>query len=105
MDVTANLSLGPGSVRRSGSRTNTDGIVGIRGNAQIAERWYVSYYADVGAGDSDLTWQLAGTLDYRLSDALSLSVGYRHMQWDFNDPVILQDVSFSGPIFGARLKF
>lgn len=33
-----------------------DGIVGTRGTTNIKNKWHVSYYGDVGAGDSDLTF-------------------------------------------------
>ncbi len=105
LDATANLAVGGGSARVTNDRTNLDGIVGLRGSAAINDEWGISYYADVGTGDSDITWQLAATVDYRLNETWTLSFGYRHMAWEFDDPVVLRDVDISGPIFGARIKF
>jgi hypothetical protein len=65
----------------------------------------VSYYADVGAGDSDITWQLAGSLDYQINETWAFSFGYRHMAWEFSDPVVLGDVALSGPVIGTRISF
>lgn len=48
---------------RTGSREESvdqwDGIVGIKGRFALGadQHWVIPYYADVGAGDSDLTWQ------------------------------------------------
>jgi hypothetical protein len=30
----------------------------------LNEHWYLPYYADIGTGDSDLTWQLFGGIGY-----------------------------------------
>jgi len=56
-------SLGPGLSRTiSESLTAWDGIVGVKGNATLGERWFLPYYLDIGAGDSKFTWQAtAGT--------------------------------------------
>jgi hypothetical protein len=105
VNATANLTVGGGSARVSTDRTNFDGILGVRGGTQLSDRWRLSFYADVGTGDSDLTWQLAGTLDYEINETWTLSVGYRHLAWEFDDPVVLRDVSLSGPIIGTRIKF
>ena len=105
LGATVNLAVGGGSARVTGDRTNFDGIVGLRGGTKLSDRWWLSYYADIGTGDSDITWQVAGTFDYRLNDTWTFSAGYRHLAWEFDDPVVLRDVAFSGPIFGARMKF
>ncbi len=105
MTATVNLEIAGGSDRVTGDDSNFDGIVGIRGTSQMNDRWELSYYADIGTGDSDLTWQLAATVDYRLNQRWTISAGYRHMAWEYDDPVVLRDVAVSGPIIGARIKF
>jgi hypothetical protein len=35
----------------------TDGFIGIRGQFACNESWYLPYYADIGAGGSDLSYQ------------------------------------------------
>ena len=43
-----------------------DGIVGVRGQVRFAGgHWFVPYYADVGAGTSNWTWQALLGLGYR----------------------------------------
>lgn len=33
-----------------------DGIVGLKSKVTLAENWYMPFYLDIGAGQSDLTW-------------------------------------------------
>lgn len=100
-----NLAVGGGSARVTNDRTNLDGIIGLQGGTELSEKWGLTYYADVGAGDSDITWQLAATLDYSLNETWTLSFGYRHLAWEFGDPVALRDLAVGGPIFGTRINF
>jgi len=65
LDADANLSLtGPGPLDPQTTLSKSinlwDGIVGIRGAVMLNKNWYLPYYVDIGAGDSDLTWQLFG---------------------------------------------
>ncbi len=102
---TVNLTVGGGSARVTNDRTNLDGIIGLQGGAEFSDKWGFTYYADVGTGDSDITWQLAATLDYSLNETWTLSFGYRHLAWEFDDPVALRDLAVGGPIFGTRINF
>lgn len=60
-----------------------NGIVGVRGTRDLAENWYVYYYADAGTGEVDYQYQFAGTLNYRFEN-LTLAAGYRHFYWEFD---------------------
>ncbi|SLN73168.1 hypothetical protein ROA7450_04107 [Roseovarius albus] len=104
LDTTANIAVGNGSQRISGGLSNVDAIVGLRGSNKINEKWSISYYGDIGGGDSDLTWQTALTLDYRIN-SWDLSFGYRHLAWDVSNSAVLSDLSFSGPFIGAKIPF
>ena len=104
MDTTANVSVGGSSQRISGSISNTDAIIGVRGVQPLADKWALSFIADVGTGDSDLTWQAGLTFDYRINN-WDLSFGYRHLEWDIDNSDVVSDLSFSGPIIGAKIAF
>ena len=104
MDTTANLAVGTGSQRVSGDISNFDAIVGIRGTQRLSDKWGLSYMGDVGTGESDLTWQASVTFDYRINN-WDLSFGYRHMAWEIGNSDVVTDLSFSGPILGAKLSF
>ena len=94
-------------MRSNPTRKNADGIVGLRGRSKLNDKWSLSYYADVGTGDSDITWQVAGIIDYQLNEKWTLSAGYRYLKWEFErerEPLV-DDFSISGPVFGARYDF
>ncbi|SFL42338.1 hypothetical protein SAMN04488036_1142 [Shimia haliotis] len=57
LDTTANVGIGGGSQRANDTLRNWDVIVGLRGTTEITDRWAITYYGDIGAGQSDLTWQ------------------------------------------------
>jgi len=82
-----------------------DGIIGVRGYSKIGSgKWSVPYYVDVGAGDSDLTWNamLGLSREYGWGD---LVIAYRHLDYDQDANGLLQNFSFSGPGIGARFNF
>ena len=64
----------------------------------------VPYYFDIGAGDSDLTWNAFAGLarEYNWGDLL---IAYRHLEYDQGSDSLMQDFSFSGPLIGARFRF
>jgi hypothetical protein len=61
---------------RSGSTvvkdTLWDAIVGVKGTYTFgAERqWFIPYYFDIGTGQSDLTYQIAGGIGYRTNGVI-----------------------------------
>jgi hypothetical protein len=82
-----------------------DGIVGLRGHFQVADsKWAVPYYLDIGAGDSDLTWNglLGFSREFGWGD---LIIAYRHLDYDQDPGELLHGFSFSGPAIGARFRF
>ncbi len=81
-----------------------DGIVGIRGQVNLNEKWYLPFYADVGTGDSDLTWQAAGGVGYRFSK-VDVIAGYRYIAWEFDDDAAFDDMDVSGPYAGVKFVF
>ena len=104
MDVDIKFHLEPVSEEKeSDSASNWDGVVGLRGRTDLSDRWYLTYYADVGAGDSDLTWQASAGINYRFQ-ALDVTLGYQHLEWEFDDQ-LLDDLEMSGPALGVKFFF
>ncbi|HWA01609.1 MAG TPA: hypothetical protein VG841_14975 [Caulobacterales bacterium] len=109
-DYAFNTDFGPFSgPARTGSTgassDNVDAIIGAKGRTNFGadRQWFVTYYGDVGAGDSDLTWQaFAGA--GRSFGNVDVTVGYRHLDYDFSDSRI-QDISFDGPVVGASVNW
>jgi len=109
LDTDANLSLtGPGPLDPQTSLSEStdlwDGIVGVRGAFMLNEHWYLPYYADIGTGDSDLTWQLFGGIGYQFGWG-DVKLGYRYLKYDQDGDKFLQDFEFYGPIFGVGFRF
>ncbi|BBO74840.1 hypothetical protein DSCW_22570 [Desulfosarcina widdelii] len=110
-DLEADID-GPGTGQfftRSGSVTEDgdawNGVGGVRGEIFLGSgNWFIPFYADIGTGDSDLTWSLFGGIGYSFMDWFDVMIGYRHMEWD-NDDEVIQKVRLSGPLMGARFNF
>jgi hypothetical protein len=112
VDVTVKLDLDrSGAVVQTSRREKVsdskgvwDGVVGARGAIELNDNWYVPYYADVGTGDSDLTWQALAGIGYKFGwgDVL---LAYRYLDYDFDSGFLLKDLTVSGPALGARFLF
>ena len=88
----------------SDRRMNLDGIVAASGVVLLNDRWYARYYADVGTGNTDLTWTAQGVLAYRF-DSVDAYAGWRHQEWDGVGEKVIKDLDLSGPILGVRFRF
>jgi hypothetical protein len=99
--------LAPESLSGSRSETWWDGVVGVRGNIPLGERWFARYKAGIGGGDSDLIWDLQGVIGYQLSEHVDVRGGYRHFSVDYEkgDEDFLFDADVSGFILGMGFTF
>lgn len=98
------LTVGPVKGSVSDTETFLDGVVGIEGRLDLSDRWYFSYYADVGTGDSDVTWQALGAFSYRF-ERFDFAAGWRYLDWQFDDTAPLDELTVNGPYIGARFNF
>jgi len=110
-DLTADITLPGGGVTLPaqgsiGRDTDLwDGIIGIRGESAVGNgNWAIPFYFDIGTGSSDLTWNAMAGLSYAFEWG-DLMLLYRHLEYDQGATSLLQDISFSGPAFGARFQF
>ena len=104
LDVDTKVGLLGRQPERSGSEGLLDGIVGVRGFIRLNENWYVPYYADIGTGGSELSWQLFAGVGYRFSWG-DIRLGYRYLGYDMDDDKVLQDLALSGPVLGVGFRF
>jgi hypothetical protein len=65
----------------------------------------VSAYGDVGAGGSDLTYQLVGTVGGDIGDHYAVVFAYRYLNVDYDKDRVLLDTAMKGPLFGFTFKF
>jgi hypothetical protein len=111
VDQTLNWSFtgsvgGTGLPGRAGtteiSATNWDVIVGVRGRARFGDdnRWFVPYYLDAGAGNSQFTWQGIVGIGYAFGWG-EVAAAWRYIDYDFKSGSPLQSLSFNGPAVGV----
>ncbi len=83
-----------------------DGIVGLKGRYTIAQapKWSLPFYIDVGAGDSDLTWQAFAGVSYAFGWG-DLSAGWRYLDYDMKSGKPIKDLNFSGAMVGATFRW
>lgn len=97
-------------VDRSGSAsakdTQWDAVVGVKGRVNFGadRQWYVPYYLDVGAGESDLTWQGMTGLGYSF-DSIDVTGVWRYLDYDFGDSGPIKSLDFNGPALGVTFRF
>ena len=105
LSIEPELKVDALGVERDESKSNWDGLIGVRGAMDLAGDFFLFGLADVGTGDSDLTWQALGGVGYRFS-RINLVVGYRYLSWEFGDDIkLLDDLELHGPVFGIQFIF
>lgn len=90
--------------RLSGSGSIWDAMIGVRGEVLLNANWFIPYHLDIGAGDSDFTWQAFGGLGYRF-ERFDILAGYRYLSWEFEDTAALDDLNLSGVGVGVKFYF
>lgn len=95
---------------RSGSHKEDDdiwnAIGGFTGRFLLGEtNFFIPFHVDVGAGDSDLTWQVFSALGYTFNDRIDAMLGFRHMEFEKDGNELIEDLSLSGPVLGMRFSF
>jgi hypothetical protein len=106
LDFGLGLGVGPYAQSQDVSVSGSvwDAVVGVQGQANLNDKWYLPYYLDVGTGQSDLTWQASAGLAYRFNWG-DVSLVYRHIDWEFESSSRLDNVNFSGPLLAAKFGF
>ncbi len=95
---------------RSGSTEaetdNWDAIVGVKGMYRFGanSEWSVPFYADIGTGESDLTWQAAIGIGYSFK-SVDLLAMWRYIDYNFDSGSPINDMNFNGPMFGVRFHW
>ncbi|MGE5294197.1 MAG: outer membrane protein [Solirubrobacterales bacterium] len=83
-----------------------DGVVVVRPTFHLTKKWSVNTTFDIGAGDSDLTWQVQPNIQYQINDNLAVRAGYRRVHYDVEgDHGNEFDAAFQGFIVGVSVMF
>lgn len=106
LSIETDLQVVAGPFSLSTSETNDvwDAFVGISGHVDLSEKWYLNYYADVGAGESDFTWQALTSVSYRMKK-FDLAFGYRYLDWEFDKFGPVDNLHVNGPYLGLKFSF
>ena len=97
----AYVPVAQGSIEQD--RDITNAIVGFRGKFRLSEGWYAHYYADAGAGSSDITYMGQVGVGYKTSIG-DLQIAYRHM-YAGEDNALFEKLEMSGFAIGLTSKF
>ena len=94
---------GPGQAgdRETRSR-NWDAIAGVKGRLALgaARKWFVPYYADIGTGNSDLTWQAMAGIGYAFNWGEIVGL-WRHLDYHMKSGQGIERLTFDGPAVAA----
>ena len=86
------------------SREFYDAVIGVKGHVDLSENWYVPYLFDIGAGDSELTWQGEASIGYRFGWGDVLAT-YRYIHYEKDDSRLIRDLDMYGPKIGVIFHF
>ena len=104
LDLTLDTTVKIEDRKRKESRGGSvwDAVVGVRGRHNYPDGHYFNYYADVGGGESKLTWQAMANFAYDYKKFTGV-IGYRYLKWNLkNDAPAVDDMTIHGPYLGAK---
>ncbi len=123
MNQSSNLSLSADITRPDGSialgrsthlsdgNTIWNGVGGVRGRVYVGDadwfgggRIFVPFYFDIGAGGSNLTWQIFSGVGYQ-TGRLGVSLGYRYMSFKQGSSAVVEKLNLGGPIMAVNITF
>jgi hypothetical protein len=104
IDLDAQDGILPAPVSFDESQTWTDGVLGAHVGLSLSDKWRVTLMGDIGAGQSEQSWQLLGSVGYSFSWGKLLG-GYRYMAIEYEGSSYLADLTLSGPMIGVAFSF
>jgi hypothetical protein len=110
-DVSLKLRIGESAnaLRLNVGESWVDPMVGLRYRAPIGQKWNFESFGQVGGFGvgADFTWQFAANFNYRMTKRTSLMLGYRYVDFDFEDGAgpdrFSFDVAEHGFLIGLRV--
>jgi hypothetical protein len=104
------IGTGPVGVATSGTKEVNaslwDAIIGVKGVAYLGaeKKWFVPYYADIGTGQSDLTWQVNAGIGYRYNWG-AVVASWRYLDYNMKSGDPIQSLTASGPLIGVNWQW
>ncbi len=99
--------VGGGELVAERDKSWVDPILGIRGQADFNDQWFLRYNGDIGGfgAASDLNWQAFVGIGYNCTPNVSVAVGYRAIGVDYDEGRFAMDTVSHGPVIGLEMKF
>ena len=114
VDLNVNIAgVGSAGVTLGGSEDWIEPFVGTRVIWDLNDKCSLNVRGDAGGfgigSASDLTWQIAGGIDYRISPNMTFNAGYRYVELDYShgsgrDELGI-DLRAKGPVLGITMEF
>ena len=104
LDTTLNTPAN--TADREASEGWADPIIVVRVRQMFTEKFYGVLYGDIGGFgvSADLTWQLMAAAGYACTDWCSLLLGYRYLDYDYEDDAFSFDAAESGLVLGVQFS-
>jgi hypothetical protein len=108
-DITGNVGAVPLPERTGSSQvglSNWDAIVGLKGRLALGSngKWFVPYYADIGTGESDFTWQGMGGIGYSFKWG-DVVTAWRYLDYDMESGDKVESLDLNGPAISAVFRW
>lgn len=99
--------VGSGEISSVHDTSWVDPIIGIRGQADLTDKFFFRYYGDIGGFgvSSDLTWQVFAGLGWKVNDKVNVAAGYRALGVDYTTGRLTLDTVTHGPVLGLEVHF
>ena len=90
----------------SGKQSTWDAIGGVKGRYAFGanREWAVPFYLDVGAGESQSTYQAAAGIAYGFGWG-EVTAMWRYLRYNAKSGRFFDDIRFSGPLVGATFRW
>ncbi|CAH0299956.1 hypothetical protein [Roseomonas sp. CECT 9278] len=105
-ELTLDAGRLPGRTQNA-STSWVDPVISARGVLRLSDRFSLTAYGDIGGFGvgSVFTWQAFGTVDYQVTESISVSAGFRWIHIDYDKGSTNIALNMGGPIIGTNLRF
>ena len=96
-----------GSTSNGGDVTWWDPLVGVRALAPFANHFFADMLVDFGGFGvgCDVTYQWMASVSWQFSKPVSVAVGYRYLDQDYDQDGFVYDMAMAGLITGVTVTF
>jgi len=100
------IALPDRSGSHKGKDQNWDAIVGVKGRIGLGQegKWFVPYYLDIGAGESDFTWQAMAGVGYTFGWG-DVTAAWRYTDYEMEPGGLLEEFNLGGPAIAATFHW